>query len=504
MTRATGAGTPVAAHQYGIPSWLVRIELGLAQAFVAFAILIVPYHNVSLPGWGWRGALSLAVLGGVLFWGLAWRGEVRHAAGRLLAPIEQLGLLSIVIAGVLLTATAALVTHPVLTSDPMVYLSLAEGLVQEMRYVDPDGRIAFWPPGLPLFLSPFVALFGAGFVAVVMANILLCSVSMLALYSLTTALVGRAFALRALLLFAIWPARLLASGVVSKEHLAMATVLLALALLAHALTSEVRRPLLASIGSGLCFGLASLAQPGLMLLALATPLMFWHTLARLGLANWALRLAIAIVLAHATIAPWQVRNCVVFEGRFCGISTNGGSVFYRANNPLATGDWISDGEVRISHLSELEQNDLGFEMGKAWIREHPLGFAKLAAKKIVLLLGEDIYGAYWGIQRADDNAEAPNNGSPSPARATAFEIARFVSLAAWVLLLASVFAALRTAAVQSAINHRVLSLRPLFYPLLYSCVVFTVFESGARQHMVAAAVLTALAATGMGSAARRC
>jgi hypothetical protein len=55
----------------------------------------------------------------------------------------------------------------------------------------------------------------------------------------------------------------------------------------------------------------------------------------------------------ATVGLWQWRNCVVFEGRFCGISTNGGNVAYRANNPLATGLWTREGLVRITDLPEL-------------------------------------------------------------------------------------------------------------------------------------------------------
>lgn len=501
--RAAGSGARAAARLHSVPAWLVRTELRVAQAVVAFAIVIVPYLNITLPGTGWKGAAGLLMLGGALFWGLAWRGEVRRGAGHALAGLERLGLTPIVGGGVLLTVAAALLTHPILASDPMIYLSLADGLVREHRYVDPDGHLAFWPPGLPLFLTPFVAVLSASFAAVVVANAVLCAVSMFALHSLAATLIGPAFALRAALVFAFWPARLLASGVASKENLTMAAVVLALALLARALAPGARRPLLTSAGSGLCFGLAALAQPGLMLLALATPLMFWHALARLGLGRWVLRLALAVVLAYATLAPWQLRNCIVFEGRFCGVATNGGSVFYRANNPLATGTWISDGEVRISHLPELEQNRVGFEMGTAWIREHPLAFAKLAAKKVVLLLGDDDYGAYWGIQRAGGDAQAQELASLSPARRAAFKIASLVSLAAWVLLLAATFAALRHAAARPALDDGVLSLRPLVYPLLYSVAVFAVFESGSRQHMVAAAVLTAMAAAGLGAGARR-
>jgi len=147
----------------------------------------------------------------------------------------------------------------------------------------------------------------------------------------------------ALLLYCCWPSRILASGLVSKENLTLAAVACGLALFIMACKRQKASFVLPALFSGVAFGLTSLAQPGLLLLALAIPLMTRCWLMPNTWKRIVTLLALPVVGYLVTVAPWQLRNCAVFEGEFCGVATNGGSVFYRANNSLATGAWTPEG-----------------------------------------------------------------------------------------------------------------------------------------------------------------
>jgi hypothetical protein len=235
-----------------------------------------------------------------------------------------------------------------------------------------------------------------------------------------------------------------------------------------------------------------LAQPGLLLFVLSMPLCYRYLR---GASLWRYFGFSAIVLACAALAlvPWQMRNCALFDGQFCSVATNGGSVFYRANNPLATGEWTAEGAIPITHLPELEQNRLGFELGKQWILANPGDFAILAAKKLGLLLRDDRYGAYWGVLRGTGHEHTKAIRLASSERMLAYQVLNTLSWLFWAGvtgLIANRLIRLALGGDRAMIGR----LLPLLYPLLYSGAVFAVFESDRRQHMMALALLLVLAA----------
>ena len=86
------------------------------------------------------------------------------------------------------------------------------------------------------------------------------------------------------------------------------------------------------VSAGMLIGLAALTQPGFLLfpgVVLASELLRNRPLRKT--AESTVLIGMAMVMA---ILPWTVRNYLVFH-RVVLISTNGGSVFYRANNPMA-------------------------------------------------------------------------------------------------------------------------------------------------------------------------
>src|SRR5262249_35722588 len=148
------------------------------------------------------------------------------------------------------------------------------------------------------------------------------------------------------------------------------------------------------------------------------------------------------------------------------------------------------------HLPELEQNRVGYELGTRWVREHPRDMAALSIRKLVYLFGADDFGAYYAIYRGTGNDDKDTSQAVSSSRMTAFRVAALVSLVFWLLILAACLRALVVWWNQRAELRQLAYSLPLIYLLLYSTVVFSVFESGSRQHMVATAPLLPLAAAG--------
>lgn len=470
----------------------VQAELAALILISLFATAIGPFARIHWPGGGWRAVLLLGAAGCAL--SVVLVGPVAKYLAYVVARLPQRATIwRIILVGIVTQVCVALLTHPQVASDPAAYLMLAEKLARGQPYTDKNGFLAFWPAGLPLFLAPFVAIFGAGIMALMVANLVLYVVGVVAAWYLGKHLFSVSTGLLAAMLFSAWPSRLLSSGFASKENLTVSMVLAGSALCVATFSAASNVAWKYGVAAGVAFGMAGLAQPGLLLFVAIIPLAYRYAFQLVGARQFFLRCAMVVVCMVGCLAPWQARNCLIFEYMFCGVATNGGSVFYRANNPLATGSYIAEGEVPLSHLPELEQNRAGFELGKKWILEHPSGFMKLAARKLIFLLEDDSYGAYWGILRGEGRNEEQSFRQGSASRIAAFRIAEWVSWTFWVLIAALVARGSIGWRGQSSMKVRE-ALLPLMYPMLYCVVVFSVFESGSRQHAIALAPMLVLAA----------
>ncbi|MGZ5203000.1 MAG: hypothetical protein ACXWC4_24820, partial [Telluria sp.] len=135
---------------------------------------------------------------------------------------------------------------------------------------------------------------------------------------------------------------------------------------------------------------------------------------------------------------------------------------------------------------------LGFELGKRWIVEHPRDFVVLAAHKLQLLMRDDRYGAYWAVLRGEGKGHETSLKTGSDARLAAFHVLNLISWLFWAAMLSIVARELIKLVKDRRLSNGE-AILPLVYPLLYSAVVFAVFESDRRQHMMAFAMLIVLA-----------
>lgn len=354
-----------------------------------------------------------------------------------------------------------------LKSDNIAYFTGAEQLAFHHSYPG-----AFWPPGFALFLTPFIAVLGARPWVVLLCCLLLFS----ATYFITLAL-ARSFARPnadpqtndlsariACMLVAVWPTYFTLAQVNAKETL-LAVLIPASILLylkSDSLSGRLRLPCL--IGAGMCVGGSALTQPSFLLFP--SVILLFEFLRRGLLATPILRTAIFSLAMLLVILPWADRNYHLFH-RVVLISTNGGSVFYRANNPDANASYSPRGEFALP-ADEFLADKQGYAAGEAWIRANPAAFTVLMIRKQVNYLGDDGIGVYESLKRDLD---------PSPLLyGLAKGICNFFWLALWFLILLGTPTLFRQ-------RSWLVWFGLCCLPMLYQWAIDAVFESAGRHHV---------------------
>jgi hypothetical protein len=409
------------------------------------------------------------------------------ARRRLIGPLQEAGrrlgsiprrrwLAMVIVTGLALRIGWVLLFPAPVTSDGLSYYDLAARMARGFSYQTPQGEWAAWPPGYPFLLLVHFRALGIGLLAVTVANLLLFTATLPVVHSLAARL-GDGPARLATLLLAFWPNLIASAGVASKE-LVMALLLPLILLLYLRAGENHRRGAILRFAAGLVLGYAILTQPAVMLIV--GVFLAYEVLLRTPVPRMAARLALLALGIAVAVLPWTWRNYRAL-GAPVLVSTNGGSVFYRANNPLATGGWIQEGERSLSSYDELTRDRLGYRWGRQWIRENPGDFLLLAVEKQVLFLGDDATGLY----------EIKRGGGIGGAL---YALAKLANNAwwwgIWVLILV-VFLAPGTLR-----RHRRAEVLLFLLTVLYFWAIDSVFESGARHHLPLVGVLAILAAAG--------
>lgn len=462
-----------------------RLLTALFLIVVLETLYTVPKYTWDLATGGREGIgtlLGLAVAAGAA--ALLWAGRYRLAArfemlGERLAPPPRRRWLALVIGTGLALRIAWIVLFPApFTSDGLAYYDLASRLAHGLTYQTPRAEWAEWPPGYPFVLLVHFRLLGVGPLAVDVSNLLLFTGSILAVYALARRF-GEATARLGTLLLALWPNLIASAGIATKEMVIV--FLLPVLLLLYLRAGEQPSPgkaLAMRLVAGMVFGYATLTQPATLLLA--GVFLVYELLLRTPVVRIAARLAPLAAGMLIVVLPWSLRNYRVLHTPVL-VSTNGGDVFYRANNPLANGGWIKDGERPLRDYDELTRNRLGYQWGKDWIREHPDQFLLLALKKQVTFLGDDAVGVYETLKRGLGIGGGP------------YALAKLGSNAYWWGLWALVLAAFFVRASTSWPQRAEVVL--FLLTILYFWAIDSVFESGARHHLPLVGLLAILGAS---------
>lgn len=447
-------------------SQTMPIALLTTGAFLAICVetlFSVPYRTIHLATHSAPRSWVVGLLG-LAICALVYRS--RHRLGRSaetlreMLPASRRSLLASLTVGVLLRLLWVICFHPPLASDGKGYFIEATNVAQRHFY---DGT--FWPPGFPLFLSPFIMLLGAHFYVAVLVGMLLFAGTLVLTRQVTLQMTGSAgaAALSGWLL-ALWPGYIAIVDINSKEALIACILPLVMGLLYGSGTWMGKRLWLAMLGIGVLCGFAALTQPGLMLFPSVVFLAQWLITRRFPAAL--LRTTVATCAMAATILPWTIRNYVDY-GRVIPISSNGGSVFYRANNPRANASYSAEGET-VLPADTVAADREGYGMAKEWITHHPGAFLMLAVRKQVVYLGDDGDGVYEGLKR---------NQSPSTLLYAGLKgLTSLYWFLLWLALLCCCRSLFRSA-------RWPLWFGVAFLPFTYQWVIDSIYESGSRHHM---------------------
>jgi len=101
-----------------------------------------------------------------------------------------------------------------------------------------------------------------------------------------------------------------------------------------------------------------------------------------------LNLLVIFGIAGVVMAPWLIRNTLVFGKPL--MSSSGGYNFMVGNNPLVTGGYHQppgDWSNQFKGLDELSRNDKAWELSFDWIKKNPNDWLKLIPMKLKVLWG---------------------------------------------------------------------------------------------------------------------
>ncbi|WP_342120788.1 glycosyltransferase family 39 protein [Pseudoduganella sp. OTU4001] len=428
--------------------------------------------NITATAFAASALLALAVAAAVVAGRARLLALLRRAAGAGAAWPARRWLLLMLVAGLALRLLFYFAFPAQPSSDGAVYLGLARKLANGETYGS-DGALAFWPPGYPFFLLPWVAAALPLKFIPVLSNLLLFALTLPVVWRLAERLAGPAAARLATVLLTLWPNYVTNVATPEKENLLI--FLLPAVVLLYCTSTRAWPRLLA----GLLLGFGALTQPSLLLFP--SVLLCFELFQNNGWRRVLLHLTLLMAGMAAVIAPWTARNMAVF-GEVVVVTANGGDVLYRANNPMATGGFTPRGEVDLSNLGELERNRMGAKLAKEWIVSHPMQFAGLVLTKQMLFLGDDSVGVYASMRRS---------GMASDTTILLFKgLANGFWYALWAILLMLCWQRLR---LQSPPVNALESALMLSYAYFFS--LHSVFESNGKYHVPALALLAVLAAS---------
>ncbi len=186
-----------------------------------------------------------------------------------------------------------------------------------------------------------------------------------------------------------------------------------------------------------------------------------------------------------TVAPWTLRNYLA-QQKFSLIASNGGSTFWGSNNDLVLnnpqyqGDWVStetfeEQKNLLKGLPEVERDQREWELGKAFLKEHPQAIPRLLWYKV---------SAFWTPILKTPNAKFNLIVGLSYASLLPFIIAGF-----WLFL--------------KRIKGLIIELVILSVPILATLLSSLVFYGSSRFRCTIEPMLLIFAASAIGALASR-
>jgi 4-amino-4-deoxy-L-arabinose transferase-like glycosyltransferase len=245
---------------------------------------------------------------------------------------------------------------------------------------------AYRPPVTPVTWAILFTVFGHRFDVIRLVDILYGTASLVLIFLIGRRMFSERVGLMAAAALAIWPAAIVLTGGLMTETL---YVLLELQFVWLCLRTSDRPTAARFALAGLCAGVATLTRPNLLLLLPLLP--FWSAVVFRGDRRALVKSLAVPAIAIAVIAPWSVRNYLVFH-KVIPVSTLSGTNLLIGNNDLVLeypdqiGYYLDDSvpgfQERAQGLNEAERDELALQMAKSWLRSHCDKWGFLAWSKL--------------------------------------------------------------------------------------------------------------------------
>lgn len=285
-------------------------------------------------------------------------------------------------------------------SDAAMYHFFAKALAAGQGYILPDGTpTVYWPVGPAAFYAPFYRVLGDGGASVVLANVLLSGLLVVGIHRLGMARFSRTVADIAALIFALWPMWIEFTTFPNSE-LPFATLLVwGLVVRPAAGLKPVRAVVLSTaVSTALLIGAAFMRPVALPLIVLIPLLDAVVALRSTSVAQVAMRLLIAVLVAGALLAPWAERNRALF-GEPVLISANFGVNLWMGNNAASDGGYTESPDPGIAN--DVERNAYYVAKAVEFIRNNPAQYIGLCIKRIKLSFDRETIGVVWNEASLD-------------------------------------------------------------------------------------------------------
>jgi len=257
-------------------------------------------------------------------------------------------------------------------SDSTYYVNLAERLYQTGSYTSDYGfKTAFWPVGLPAYLT-FVRFISEDYLLLVkFLNILFYLTFIVVTYRLFSEQLSKKALIVFLILFSFFPNNLFSANVILTDYpFAL--------LLWISIYITIKHPLRQAVIVGILLALSSYLRPVGLLLPFLFILYYFKSYGiKPSLKYSGIMLAVFILI----LSPWIIRNYQVFHS-IVPISTNGGLNFLMGNHPNSNGNVNFDFEYDVSNQNEVEESVIAYSKGFKSIIDDPLQAIVRSFKKI--------------------------------------------------------------------------------------------------------------------------
>lgn len=281
-------------------------------------------------------------------------------------------------------------------SDFEMYFRMANSLAVAGNL---KGIAAMHPPGYSILLAiVFVVVPGVDHVLLAkLTNCFLGAVTIIAASAVARRFWGEAAGFAAALIMAFFPRQLVMPSLLASENLFTPLLFVFIFLVAEVWQRE--DALSRAALTGAVIGALTLTRSvayyigAVWLLAAAVSRIGWRRVAR--------ELALIVLVQHAVLLPWALRN-KADVGRFTFLTTSGGMALSMGNNDNATGlwyeGWLHDFEAAhpgITKAPAAEIDAVAKREAFQWILRNPHRAFELYLKKFGLIFAQDGLAAEW-------------------------------------------------------------------------------------------------------------